>query len=131
MGLTRANRVADQIKQEVAAILALKVRDPRIGFVTVTDVKVTQDLHHAKIFVSVQEKQDAPLTFAALKKASSFVRGQLAQSLPLRRVPGIAFFPDNENESQILNLLDEVEYEENRLQASHHENNQDLNEGLS
>lgn len=126
---TRADRVADQIKKEVAAILALKARDPRIGFVTVTDVKVTPDLHHAKIFVSVHEKQDERLTFSALKKAVGFVRAELAKQLPLRRVPDLAFVPESENTSQILTLLDEVGYEEHRLYLQKEDH--DSKEGLS
>lgn len=111
---TRANRVADQIKREIATILSTKARDPRIGFVTVTEVNVSPDLHHAKVYISVQENQDTKKTFAGLKKSRGFVRGELARRLPLRRVPDLAFLPDNANRGlgQILDLLDQVAQEE-------------------
>ena len=111
---TRANRVADQIKREIATILSTKARDPRIGFVTVTDVNVSPDLHHAKVYVSIQENQDTKKTFDGLKKSRGFVRGELARRLPLRRVPDLAFLPDDANKGlgQVLNLLDQVTREE-------------------
>jgi len=107
---SRASRVADEVRKEITDVLSKKARDPRIGFITITEVKVTDDLHHARIYVSLQEDQDAKKTFAALKKASGFFRGALARNLPLRRVPDIAFFPDRavKRQSRILDLLDEI-----------------------
>ncbi|MFQ5597138.1 MAG: 30S ribosome-binding factor RbfA, partial [Nitrospiria bacterium] len=106
----RADRVGDQIKEEIAQILAVKARDPRIGFVTVTGVRVSDDLNHAKVYVSVHEKQDVRKTFAALKKARGFVRGQLAQRLPLRRIPDLVFLPDDleQGQAHLLELHDQI-----------------------
>ena len=107
---SRASRVADEIRKEITDVLSKKARDPRIGFLTITAVKVTDDLHHARVYVSLHENQDAKKTFAALKKASGFFRGALARNLPLRRVPDIAFFPDKtvKRQNRILDLLDEI-----------------------
>ncbi len=111
---SRASRVADEVRKEITEVLLQKARDPRIGFLTITAVKVTDDLHHARVYVSLQEDQDAKKTFAALKKASGFFRGALARNLPLRRVPDIAFFPDQavKRQSRILDLLDEIRLDE-------------------
>ncbi len=113
---SRASRVADEIRKEITDVLSKKARDPRIGFITITEVKVTDDLHHARIYVSLQENQDAKKTFAALKKASGFFRGALARNLPLRRVPDVAFFPDQavKRQSRILDLLDEIRLDAER-----------------
>ncbi len=105
----RTDRVADQIKMEIADILAKKTKDPRIGFVTVTSVQVSDDLKHAKVFVSVHEEEKQ--TFIGLKKATPFVRGELARRLQMRRIPEIAFLPDTSTEkvTHILDLLDQIE----------------------
>jgi ribosome-binding factor A len=105
----RTDRVADQIKMEIADILAKKTKDPRIGFVTVTSVQISDDLKHAKVFVSVHE--DEKQTFIGLKKATPFVRGELARRLQMRRIPEIAFLPDTSTEkvTHILDLLDQIE----------------------
>src|SRR5690625_4727720 len=88
----RANRVAEQMKKELGDILAHKIKDPRVGFVTVTDVEVTGDLQQAKIYVSVlgneQEKED---TLVGLAKASGFIRSEIGQRIRLRKTPEISF----------------------------------------
>lgn len=105
----RTDRVADQVKMEIADILAKKTKDPRIGFVTVTSVQISDDLKHAKVFVSVHE--DEKQTFIGLKKATPFIRGELARRLQMRRIPEIAFLPDTSTEkvTHILDLLDQIE----------------------
>jgi ribosome-binding factor A len=105
----RTNRVADQIKIEIADILTRKTKDPRIGFVTVTSVEISDDLRHAKVFVSVHA--DEKNAFIGLKKATPFVRGELARRLQMRRIPEIVFLPDSSTEkvTHILDLLDQIE----------------------
>lgn len=109
----RTDRIGDQIKMEVADILTRKTRDPRIGFVTVTSVEVSDDLQHAKIFVTVQKDQDPKPVFAGLRKAAGFVRAELSRRLHLRRIPELVFLPDvsTEKVSHILDLLDRIEKE--------------------
>lgn len=109
----RTNRIGDQIKMEVADILTTKIRDPRIGFVTVTSVEVSDDLKHAKIFVTVQKDQDAKQAFMGLRKATGFIRAELSRRLQIRRVPEVVFLPDESTEkvSHILDLLDRIEKE--------------------
>lgn len=95
----RTNRVAEQMKKEIGEILNQKLKDPRIGFVTVTDVELTNDLQHATVFISVlgneNEKQD---TLIGLAKASGFVRSEVGKRIRLRKVPDIAFQFDEAHE---------------------------------
>ncbi|GMA48992.1 ribosome-binding factor A [Alicyclobacillus contaminans] len=95
----RAQRVAEQMKKEVADIIRHSVKDPRIGFVTVTRVEVAGDLQHAKIFVSVlgnsAEKQ---ATMDALQRAVGFVRGEVARRLRMRVAPDVQFKLDESGE---------------------------------
>ncbi len=88
----RANRVGEQIKKEMTDIIANKLKDPRIGFVTVTEVRVTGDLQQAKVYITVlgeeQAKQD---TLAGLMKATGFIRSEIGQRIRLRKTPEIMF----------------------------------------
>jgi ribosome-binding factor A len=88
----RANRVAEQMKKELGGIIGQKLKDPRIGFVTVTDVEVTGDLQQATIFISVlgseSEKED---TLKGLNKAKGFIRTEIGQRIRLRITPEINF----------------------------------------
>lgn len=92
MNNIRANRVAEQIKKEIGEILSQKIKDPRIGFVTITDVEVTGDLQNAKVFISVlggKEKKEA--TLVGLAKANGFIRSEIGQRIRLRKTPEIMF----------------------------------------
>jgi ribosome-binding factor A len=85
-------RVADRIREVVAALLTGRIKDPRLGFVTITDVRVTGDLHHATIFYTVlgdsQARED---TAAALASARGLIRSEVGQALGLRLTPSIEF----------------------------------------
>lgn len=92
MSNLRANRVAEEIKKELGEILTVKLKDPRVGFVTVTDVEVTGDLQQAKIFISVlgdQEKKNE--TLLGLAKAKGFIRTEIGKRIRLRKTPEISF----------------------------------------
>ncbi len=117
----RVDRVADLLKEEIADILTTKVRDPRIGFVTVTGADVSGDFRNANVYVSIQQKQDAKKVFSALKKASGFVRGELAKRLSLRRIPALTFVPDRATEkvSHLLGVLEEIGIEGENLRHQH------------
>ena len=108
-GFKRADRVGDQIRAEMADILLTKVRDPRIGFVTVTAVEVSGDLRHARIFLSRLDG-DFNSTLEGLDRAKAFVRGELGRRIKLRFTPEISFHEDRSGEeaARILKLMDEV-----------------------
>ncbi len=91
----RANRVAEQMKQELSDIITRRLKDPRIGFVTITDVDVTGDLQQAKVYFTVlgdEEKKSS--TLEALEKASGFIRSEIGNRIRLRKTPEIQFLFD-------------------------------------
>jgi ribosome-binding factor A len=89
---SRSQRVSEQIKRELADLLQFEVKDPRVGRVTLTEVEVTGDLAHAKIYFVTQD--DAKVATVALTKAAGFLRSQLSQRLLLRSVPQLHFVYD-------------------------------------
>ena len=111
----RAERVADQIRMEVADILARKTKDPRIGFITVTDVDLSPDLRVARIYVSsLREGQSEELALQGLSKAVGFVRGELGRRLELRYTPELIFCSDGSYQygRRIDQLLDSLDLKE-------------------
>lgn len=91
----RADRVADQIRMEVAEILAKKVKDPRLDFVTVTDVAVSGDLRLAKVYVTTFcEGREAQAVMKGLSRAVGFIRTELGRRMALRYTPELIFLPD-------------------------------------
>jgi ribosome-binding factor A len=88
----RATRVGEQMKKELGEIIGRKIKDPRIGFVTVTDVEVTGDLQQAKVFISVLGDDDQRQnTLKGLAKAKGFIRSEIGQRIRLRKTPEITF----------------------------------------
>jgi ribosome-binding factor A len=108
MASPRVVRLADQIKVIVAEMLERRIKDPRLGFVTVTDVRLTGDTHDATVFYTVLGSQDEQArTAAALRSATGLIRAQVGQQLGLKFTPTIAFVPDAvpENARHIDDLL--------------------------
>ena len=107
----RAAKMADRIQVIVAKRLERGIRDPRMGFVTITDVKVTGDLQHASVFYTVygsdEERAD---TAAALKAATGMFRSEVGKNLTARLTPSIEFIADGipENAALIEGLLAEA-----------------------
>lgn len=100
------------MKQEIADILMRKIKDPRIGFVTVTGVDLADDLRNAKVFVSVYGGDDQKkASLEGLKSASSFIRSELGRRMRLRYVPELLFRFDAtvERGAHIMELLREIE----------------------
>ncbi|WP_409305466.1 30S ribosome-binding factor RbfA [Peribacillus sp. SCS-155] len=88
----RANRVGEQMKKELGEIIGRKIKDPRIGFVTVTDVQVTGDLQQATVYISVLgNEEQRENTLKGLAKAKGFIRSEIGQRIRLRKTPEIAF----------------------------------------
>ncbi|MBI3615857.1 MAG: 30S ribosome-binding factor RbfA [Candidatus Omnitrophica bacterium] len=95
MTTERIHRVEQAIKEEVAQILQRELKDPRIGFVTITRVQVTADLQHASIYFSLLEGHGSPSeTETGLKSATGFVRRLLGERLRLRVTPEVVFRKD-------------------------------------
>ena len=111
MSHPRAGKVADRIQQIVATRLERGLRDPRLGFVTITDVRVTGDLQHASVFYTVlgtdQERQDSA---AALAAATGMLRSEVGKQLGIRLTPTLEFIPDElpETAEHLTSLLREA-----------------------
>ena len=91
----RSRRVGDQIQRTLSELLRREVRDPRLGSITLTDVRVSQDLSHARVFYSVLGgTRDPALTQEILDEAATMLRGRLGRSLGLRHAPEIRFEAD-------------------------------------
>ena len=100
MPSNRALKVADRIREIVAAALESRVKDPRLGFVTITDVRVTGDLQNASIFYTVLgDDSSRESTAAALKSASGMLRSEVGKALGLRVTPTLEFILDGLQES--------------------------------
>jgi len=107
--IRRKERVAEQILEEVAIIVQTEMDDPRLQFLTVTHVEMSDDLRHARVFVSVMsEDEDRDETLAALHHARGYIRSLLASRLTMRRVPSLHFYLDDslENSLRVWELLD-------------------------
>ncbi|CAM3748620.1 30S ribosome-binding factor RbfA [Alkalicoccus chagannorensis] len=92
MSNVRAKRVAEQLKKEISDIIQREVKDPRIGFLTVTDVDITGDLQQATVFVTVYgEEEEKQGTLQALEKAKGFIRTEAGRRVQLRKTPEIYF----------------------------------------
>ena len=92
----RGLRVADQIQRDLAEILAYELKDPRVGMVTVTEVQITPDYAHAKVFFTMLKdtKEAVKNTVEGLTAASGFIRGQLGKRLHIHTLPQLHFVHD-------------------------------------
>jgi ribosome-binding factor A len=112
----RVSRVAELIKREVSQMLFNGIKDDRVGtgMVSVTDVDVSGDLQHAKIYVSIYGTDEAKVeTMAGLKSATGYVRSELGARVRLRRTPEVIFLEDRsiERGNKVLALLSQLNHE--------------------
>jgi len=111
----RAHRVGEQIHKEISALLVKGLKDPRIGFVTITAVEMTPDLHLARVFFTVMGDEAAQRqTEKGLKNSVPFLRRELGRRLRMRYIPDILFCHDSSLEygNRIDALLKEIQTEE-------------------
>ena len=87
----RSQRVSDLLRQEIADIIMRKVKDPRIGFVTVTGVDLTDDLKIARVFVSCLKEEEKGVTLDILNAAKSFIRSEVGKRIRMKVLPSIEF----------------------------------------
>jgi ribosome-binding factor A len=106
----RSQRVSDLLREEIADIIIYKLKDPRIGFITVTGVDVTDDLKMSVVFLSVLKEEDKKPTLEILNSAKSFIRSELSKRLRIKFIPSVEFKldPSIEYGSKIDRLLDEI-----------------------
>ena len=95
MSSPRVRKVADRIQVVVAEMLERRIKDPRLGFVTVTDVRVTGDTQNASVFYTVMgEEEQLASTAAALESAKGLIRSEVGKQLGMRHVPSLEFIHD-------------------------------------
>ena len=111
MAKIRVERVAEQIKKELSQLIQAELKDPRIGFITLTGVEVTGDLSQARVFLSVlgseEQKEE---TLKALARGKGFLRSELGKRIRFRHTPDLLFKFDSSIEygSRIEALLDQL-----------------------
>lgn len=111
MTRVRVGRVGEQIKKELSLIVQSEFKDPRVGFITITGVEVTNDLSQAKVYVSVMGSADnKEETLKALVRGSGFLRAELGKRIRLRKIPDLIFKFDTSIDygSRIEHLLGEI-----------------------
>lgn len=114
MGGVRRERVAEALREEISALLS-ELKDPRVGFASVTRVEMSTDLRHARVYVSVlgdQARKKA--TMEGLHSATGFIRSEVGRRVRLFRTPEIAFQLDEslEKGTRVLKLMEDVSREE-------------------
>jgi ribosome-binding factor A len=95
---SRAQRVGEQLRRDLAQMIQQEVKDPRLGLVTISDVRISRDLSYADVYVTVMGKEESQAqvdtSLKILNRASGFLRGRLAKSLKLRVMPHLRFHYD-------------------------------------
>lgn len=112
--MTRPSRIGELLRDEISKILREKVSDPRIGFVSVTEVKLSPDLMSARVYVSIYgTEKDKKDSMAGLSSARKFIQGEISRSLNLRYTPNITFVLDKsiERGSWLLVVMGKLERE--------------------
>ena len=110
----RQDQLGEVIAQELSDLIRTRLKDPRVGFASITDVEVSSDIRHAKVFVSVMgSAEEQRATLAALEHANGFLRHELAQRLTIRHTPELIFRLDTsiERGTHVLNLIHQVSAE--------------------
>jgi ribosome-binding factor A len=120
----RANRVGEQMKKELGDIISRKIKDPRIGFVTITDVEVTGDLQQAKVYISVLgDDEQKENTLKGLAKAKGFIRTEIGHRIRLRKTPEIIFEWDESIDygNRIETLLHQLQSDDKPMEKNEEE----------
>ena len=98
----RMGRIDHELQRELAKLISTELKDPRLGFVTVTRVEITNDLQTANVFVSIiGDRHVAKQSMEALEHAKGFLRGELGHAVSLRHTPSISFVEDRTTERAI------------------------------
>lgn len=107
----RQDQLGEVIARELSDLMRSRMKDPRLGFASITGVELSPDLRHARVFVSVMgDDQEQHASMRALASANGFLRHELAQRLSVRHVPELEFRLDKSIERgvRVLNLIDQV-----------------------
>lgn len=116
----RTEKVADLIRDEISQILQRKIKDHRIGFISITEVKVTPDLREAFVYVSVLgDEETKKKSMKGIQSAAKFIRGELGKKISLRSTPKLIFREDDslERGAKIIEKLNALENERKENQS--------------
>ena len=114
MSSQRPGRVQEALRQEISKIVQGEMKDPRVGFITVTKVDLTKDLRYARVYFSILgEDKDKKLALKGLNNAKGYIKGLVADRVKLRFMPEIAFAIDEslEHTKHIYDILDQIKRE--------------------
>ena len=114
---SRSQRVAEQIRRELAELIRLELKDPRVGMVSITEVQVTPDYAHAKVFFSSMSGEEGlPEVVAGLQRSSGFLRRELGKRIRIHTLPQLHFEYDKsiEQGARLTRLIDEA------VRSDHH-----------
>ena len=115
---SRSQRVAEQIRRELAELIRLELKDPRVGMVSITEVQVTPDYAHAKVFFSSMSGEEGlPEVVAGLQRSSGFLRRELGKRIRIHTLPQLHFEYDKsiEQGARLTRLIDEA------VRSDHHD----------
>ena len=114
MSSQRSGRVQEALRQEISKIVQGEMKDPRVGFITITKVDLTKDLRYARVYFSILgEDKDKKLALKGLNNAKGYIKGLVADRIDLRFMPEIAFAIDEslEHTKHIYDILDQIKKE--------------------
>lgn len=117
----RIKRVSTLIKSEISDIIRREFKDERMGFTSITEVRVSKDLSSALVFVSfIGEKETLEAVVGSLNRAAGFIRGRVRDNIAMRRMPALKFVPDDSIERgvQLCALMDKLKEEEEEKEES-------------
>lgn len=115
----RIDKVENLIKEEISMIFLIKLQDPSLGFITITNVKVSPDLKIAKIYLSVLEKERREIVLDKINNSKGFIRSELASRIRIKFIPELKFFIDD--------TLDYVEKIEGLIKKIHEDDDNKKN----
>ncbi len=114
MSTIRQEQIQGRLVQEISQMIQRDIKDPRVGFVTITGADITRDLRYAKVYISVMgDKTAIEESFAALRRSVGYMRGEFARRAHLRIAPEIEFLADEsiERGARIFDLLNQIKAE--------------------
>ncbi|WP_250655151.1 30S ribosome-binding factor RbfA [Alkalimarinus coralli] len=124
---SRTQRIADQIQRDLAQLVQTGLKDPRIGMVTINDVRVSRDMGYADVYITVltaeeldEHSEEIKVTLDVLNKAAGFLRNELGRALKIRMVPHLRFYFDKTvgEGRRMSNLIDKARSKDQQLAGS-------------
>lgn len=129
---SRSQRVVEQIHRELAEMIRLEVKDPRVGFITISGVEITPDYAHAKVFfTSMTGEAEVPEILQGLRRASGFLRRELGRRMRIHTIPELHFHYDRsvEEGARLSRLIDDVVRDDAARQGNDAESEREQSEG--